>query len=101
MQIFAGHLQPPAPANTPEWARNPIILEMPNGHTFEVPGNTTPEQSQEVAKDYFRVLNSIVIERRLSLVLNALFAWAIPCIAILALSSAGRWIYRGFRRSGT
>jgi len=99
--IFAGRVQPQSPADTPEWARAPIILEMPNGHTFEVPGNTTPEQAQEVAKDYVAVLNSIANERRFSAVVNAFLAWVIPCLVILALGGAVHWIYRGFRRGST
>jgi hypothetical protein len=95
--ILAGRVQSPFPADTPKWARDPIILKMPNGHTFEVPGNTTSKQAEEVAKDYFAVLNSILKEHRLSEVLNAFLAWVIPCLVILALGGAVHWIYRGFR----
>lgn len=100
LQILGGHVQPQAPSDTPQWARSPIILEMPNGHTFEVLGNTTPEQTQEVAKDYVRVLNSITSERRLSALFYAFLAWVFPCLVILAVGAAMHWIYQGFRRSG-
>ena len=96
--ILSGRVQPPIPADTPKWARAPIILEMPNGHTFEVLGNTTPEQSKEVAKDYVGVLNSIANERRVSALQYAFFAWAIPCLLVLAFGHAVSWIYRGFKR---
>ncbi len=96
--ILGGRVQPPIPADTPKWARAPIILEMPNGHTFEVLGNTTPEQSKEVAKDYVGVLNSIANERRISALEYAFFAWAIPCLLVLAFGHAVNWIYRGFRQ---
>jgi hypothetical protein len=64
---------------------------MPNGHTFEVLGNTTPEQSKEVAKDYTRI----------SALHCAFLAWAVQRILVLTFGWAVRWIYRGFRRSGT
>lgn len=101
LQILGGRVQPPIPADTPNWARDPpIILEMPNGHTFEVLGNTTPEQSKEVAKDYVGVLNSIANERRVSALQYAFLAWMVPCLLVLALGWAVSWIYRGFRRDG-
>lgn len=101
LEILGGHAQSPFSADTPKWKRAPIILEMPNGHTFEVHGNTTSAQAQEVAKDYVGVLNSIVKERRLSAVLHAFLAWVIPCLVILALGGAVHWIYRGFRQGST
>ena len=99
--ILGGRVQPPIPADTPKWAHGPIILEMPNGHKFEVLGNTTPEQSKEVAKDYVGVLNSIANEQRISALQYAFLAWAVPCLLVLALGWAVIWIYRGFRRGGT
>jgi len=99
--ILGGRVQPPIPADTPKWGRDPIILEMPNGHKFEVLGNTTPDQSKEVAKDYVGVLSSIANERRISALHYAFLAWAVPCLLVLALGWAVSWIYRGFRRTGT
>lgn len=96
--ILAGRVQPPMPSDTPKWAHGSIILEMPNGHTFEVLGNTTPEQSKEVAKDYVGVLNSIANERRISALQSAFFSWAVTCLLVLVIGFAVSWIYRGFRR---
>jgi hypothetical protein len=98
--ILGGRVQPPISADTPKWASAPIILEMPNGHEFKVLGNTTPEQSKEVAKDYVGVLNSIATEQRISALQHAFLAWAVSCLLVLALGGAVRWIYRGFRRGG-
>ena len=86
------------PADTPNWVRDPIILEMPNGHRFEVLGNTTSDQSQEVAKDYVRVLNSLANDRRMSAMRTSFLAWVVPCLMVLVLGWAVGWIYRGFRR---
>lgn len=111
--ILAGRAQaqiPPPPPGfvvdqssipKPDWASAPIILEMSNGHEFKVPGNTTAEQSGEVAKDYARVLNLIAKQRRNSVLQHAFLAWAIPCFLVLALGWAVSWIHRGFRRGGT
>ena len=96
--ILGGRVQPPIPADTPNWARAPIVLEMPNGHRFEVLGNTTSDQSKEVAKGYVHVLNSIAKERRLSALRTAFLTWAIPCLLALTLAWAVGWVYRGFRR---
>jgi hypothetical protein len=96
--ILAGRVQPPLP-DGPAWNRDPIILEMPNHHTFEVFGSTTSEQSQEIAKDYIRVLNSIARERRIGSLKTALLAWVLPCLLILVLGWAVGWIYRGFKRN--
>jgi hypothetical protein len=99
--ILGGRVQPSIAADTPMWARAPIILEMPNGHRFEVIGNTTPEQSKEVAKDYVDVLNSIANERRISALKDAFLAWTVPCLLILALGWAVGWIQRGFGHGAT
>lgn len=99
--ILAGRVQPQVPTGAPGFHSGPITLEMPNGHTFEVPGTTTPEQAQEIAKDYVGVLNSIANERRPSAVINAFLTWLIPSLVVLALISAVHWIYRGFRRGST
>ena len=112
LQILAGRLQaqiPPPPPGfvidqssipKPGWAGDPIILEMPNGQEFKVPANTSTEQSKEVAEDYVRVLYLRANERRISALLHAFLAWAVPCLLVLALGWAVSWIYRGFRRGG-
>ncbi len=99
--ILIGRVQPPMPADTEKWARAPIALEMPNGHKFEVLGNTTPEQSKEVAKDYVGVLHSIAAERRIAALQYAILAWLVPCLLVLALGWAVSWIYQGFWRGRT
>lgn len=96
--ILGGRVQPSIPADSPKWARAPIVLEMPNGHRFEVVGNTTSGQTKEFAKDYLRLLNSILAQRRLSAVQTAFLAWVIPCLLALVLAWAAAWIYRGFKQ---
>jgi hypothetical protein len=101
LQILGGHIQPPIPTDRPGFHPDPITLEMPNGHTFEVLGNTTVEQSTEVAKDYVSVLNSIANERRISTLQRSFLTWAIPSILVLALFGVARWVYRGFGSTST
>ncbi len=96
LEILAGHTQPSVAKN--EWESAPIVLEMANRATFTVPGNTPDEQSQEIAKDYVRVLNSIVQEKRLAAIQTAVIWWLIPCISVLALAWAIGWTYRGFKQ---
>lgn len=84
--ILGGRVQPRIPSDTPKWVRDPIILEMPNGHIFEVRGTTTPKQSKQVAKDYVGVLNSIANERRISALQYAFFAWVVPVFWYLLLA---------------
>jgi hypothetical protein len=98
LEILAGHTQPSVAKNDPKWKSAPIVLEMANRATFEVPGNTPDEQSQEIAKDYVRVLNSIVQEKRLAAIQTAVIWWLIPCIFVLALGWAIGWTYRGFKQ---
>jgi hypothetical protein len=99
--ILEGRVQPPVPADAPAWVRDPIILEMPNGHRFEVVGTTTMEQSKAVATNYIRVLNAIASERRKAALRDALLAWAAPSLLLFALGWAVSGIYRGFGRGGT
>lgn len=98
LEILAGHTQSSVGGNDPKWKSDPIVLEMANGATFEVPGNTPNEQSQEVAKDYVRVLNSILNAKRLAAIQTAVIWWLVPCTSILALGWAIGWTYRGFKQ---
>lgn len=98
LEILAGHTQPSVAENDPKWKSDPIVLEMANRATFEVPGTTPDEQSQELAKDYVRVLNSILQEKRLAAIKTAVIWWLVPCISVLALGWAIGWTYRGFKQ---
>ena len=98
LEILAGHAQPSVAKNDPNWKNAPIVLEMENRTTSEVHGNTSKDQSQEVSKDYARVLNSIVQEKRLAAIQKAVIWWLAPCISILALGWAIGWTYRGFKQ---
>jgi|SRR6266542_3854931 len=97
--ILRGLDQPSATAKEFGFAADLKVLEMPNGHRFEVVSTTTQEQADQVARDYVRALQSIANEQRLSSLGHGLALWVIPCLIILALGFAARWVYRGFKRS--
>ncbi len=97
LEILAGHTQPQSPKMDSKGKAAPIVLEMPNRATFEVLGNTPNEQSNEVAKDYVRVLNSIVQEKRGVAIRRAVIWWFVPSISVLALGWAVGWVHRGFK----
>ena len=96
LEILAGRIQSPATQADPKWKDTPIFLEMPNGYRFEVLGNTPNEQSQEVPKDYVKVLASIVKEKRLAAIQSALLVRLVPCLVTFSLGWLFDWVYRGF-----
>jgi hypothetical protein len=99
LDILAGKVQPAFAADAPEWARAPRVLELPNGQTLNVPGNTTDEQIQEVTKDLARVRKSIANERHNGALRRILILWIAPCAIALILGWSITWIRRGFKRT--
>jgi hypothetical protein len=96
-EILAGRTQPASTLADPEWKRAPFIFEMPNGHRFEVPGNTPIEQAEELARDYMAVLLSLTKQRRNEALGSALLIWIVPSLLLLAAGWGIGWVYRGFR----
>ena len=78
------------------WSGDPIVLEMPNGHRFEVAGNTEKHDSELVAQEYVRVLRSELDGRRREILVNAILAWLVPVLAACLLGMVSRWVYAGF-----
>lgn len=76
----------------------PIVIEMPNGYTIEIAGNTKKEESILVAKAYVGVLKAEVESRRADLLKRALLAWLAPTLAICAIGLVSKWVYAGFKR---
>ena len=81
----------------PEWERAPIVLEMPNGYEFQVAGDTKPEQSSLVGRDYVSVLQSVSAEKRIAALGAAVLLWLLPSVAVCVLGLAVAWILRGFK----
>ena|SRR5437870_41454 len=80
----------------PVWEQAPMVLEMPNGYEFQVAGDTKPEQTKLVGRDYVRVLQSVASEMRIAALSNALLWWLVPSILVCALGLAVAWVFRGF-----
>ncbi|MGF6813172.1 hypothetical protein OKW30_008389 [Paraburkholderia sp. Clong3] len=94
--LIASEASAPASASAPWWESAPLVLEMPNGHRFEVPGGTTKAQAAAIGKAYVHVLR-VSAWRHLAVRLLAI--WLLPCLAALAIGFAVRWIYRGFKQT--
>ena len=98
LEILAGQTRSPQIQDNPKWKDAPIILEMPNGHSFEVHGNTPNEQFQDIAKDYVKVLGSVVDEKRTVTIQHAFLLWLIPCLIVLTLGWGVGCVCRGFKQ---
>ncbi len=81
----------------PKWQQAPKVLEMPNGHEFQVAGDTPDDLATLVAKEYVRVLQSVASERRFTAIGTALLVWFLPSAFVCALGLAVAWVVRGFR----
>lgn len=81
----------------PKWQQAPKILEMPNGHQFEVAGDTPDNLAALVGKEYVRVLQATASEQRFRSIGTAILAWLVPTALVCALGLAAAWILRGFR----
>jgi hypothetical protein len=79
-----------------DWEDAPLVLEMPNGYQFHVAGDTKPEQTALVGREYVRVLQAATTEAKIAAVGNALLIWLIPSLVVCALGLAVAWIFRGF-----
>lgn len=80
----------------PKWQQSPIVLQMPNGHEFQVAGDTPNDLATLVGKEYVRVLQSVVSEKRFKAIGTAVLVWLIPAAIACALGLAVAWIIRGF-----
>jgi hypothetical protein len=72
-------------------------FEMPNGHVFEVPANTTKDEASEVGRDYMRLLERLKWERWKEMLTKSLIIWMVPSLLALALGWSVGWIWKGFR----
>lgn len=75
------------------------IVEMPNGHRFELPGYISEKQVERFKADYSEVLMQEVAERKERIFSVGLLASIIPPLLILSIGLAFIWIRRGFRES--
>jgi hypothetical protein len=79
------------------WEDAPIVLEMPNGHQLHVAGDTKPEQTTLIGREYTRVLQAATTEAKMAAVGNALLIWLIPTLVVCVFGLAVAWVFRGFR----
>lgn len=84
----------------PKWQQAPKILEMPNGHQFQVAGDTPDNLASLVGKEYVHVLQSVASEQRFTSIGTAVLVWLVPSALVCALGLAAAWIIRGFRGGG-
>ena len=82
------------------WEDAPRLLEMPNGHRFEVAGDTKPEQATMVIQEYTRVLQLSARDDKVAASLKGFLTWLLPSLLICALGFSGAWIRRGFAENG-
>jgi hypothetical protein len=87
--------EPPKP---PENRPSPITLRMPNGHDFQIPGDTTEEQAKRVGKEYVRVLMAQADRKRRLVIETGFLIWLIPSVAVAVLGLTFAWIRRGFQK---
>lgn len=97
---FLKRMSPEALAvvNRPKTLLVPRVLSMPNGYEIEVRGDTKLDEINLVGLDYVRVLRSVVSERRIAALRNALLIWLVPSILVCVLGFAVAWVFRGFKR---
>lgn len=72
-------------------------LEMPNGHVFSVAAHLTPEQKSSIAREYTRVIEASLWQKRINAVAFATAAWLVPIALLCLLGLTARWIYTGFK----
>lgn len=81
------------------WSSDPILLEMPNGHRFQVAADTPDSDSELIGREYVRVLQSEVGRESMELAKNAALMWLVPSLAFLVLGLLIHWVYLGFKAS--
>lgn len=79
------------------WTGDPLVLDMANGHTFDVAADTTEADLQLLRREYTRVLQTEATEARGRLAMNAALIWLLPTLALCVLGLLARWIIDGFR----
>ena len=78
------------------WSAAPLVLEMPNGHKFEVAGNTSPADVDLVGLEYVNVLKAELKDRHKKELLDTFLLWLVPVLAACLLGVTARWVYTGF-----
>ena len=98
LELLSGKLQPKRSESEPDWKKAPLVLEMPNGYKFEVQGNTTKDQAQEIARDYAQALKSTLQEKQIEAIKSATLWWLTSCLSLLVLGWTIGWVCRGFKQ---
>jgi hypothetical protein len=78
------------------WGAAPLVLEMPNGHKFEVAADTKSPDVDLVGQEYVNVLKAEQKNRQQQSVLHAFLFWLGPVLAAGLLGVTARWVYAGF-----
>lgn len=75
--------------------------QLPSGQRVFLKTKTTRAQRDSIQQDFTRVQHMLMWEQRRNVMLGYLLFWSIPCLSILALAQAGRWVAMGFKRANT
>ena len=99
-----GWIEPTQKFHSEKWIRPSDLFPkqqsvgLPNGHTIYFKGTVPEKEMQEVAKDYWRIVEKEARQRRLHYVLIALLFWGGPVIALYVLGWSVGWVQRGFKK---
>jgi hypothetical protein len=73
---------------------------MPNKHIIYFRSSLPEKEIQEVAKEYWSIVEKEAKQRQLNFVLIALLFGSGPVIALYALGWSVAWVDRGFKKRG-
>jgi hypothetical protein len=71
-------------------------VEMPNGHVIYFSDKYKMKNIENVAEEYYSIIEQKAYKKRKELISYALLIWLIPCIGLYIISRGIAWAYRGF-----
>lgn len=74
------------------------LVQLTSGQEITLKPHTSQEQINSVRQDFARVQQTLMWRDRRRDMLAGFWIWSIPCLSVLALAQAGRWVVVGFRK---
>lgn len=80
------------------WTLDPIVVKVPNGHSFNLPADSTEEEVAAFTRDYMRIINAEAANRHIKTVKALGLLLIGPPGLLLILGLLVVWKWRGFQR---
>ena len=86
-------------AALPDDLFDPVSIGLNDGTTLSLKNSATPEQLNSFLADYTRVQDRKLMWERVRFLGLVFMLWVLPCLFVMGLGLAIRWVFRGFKKA--